>query len=155
MKLLIAALCLPLALAWINTKRESLGLAPLQAQKQKQGSKVNKFVEIAQQQWQEESEQLRQFEQSVVSDPDLSELVEGRQKAPNPAFVDKEKHRHDSLAHEVVHALETDPDLAAIFVDDNSHAEHKVNADFRQQEEHRHDSFWDDVQHSIDSDKEL
>ena len=116
----------------------------------------NQFLNDVQHEWQEQSEHLRQHEKSFLNDPDLAGLVreEDHHKKPNPVFRDKESHRHDSLGHEVEHAIDNDPYLKEITAA-GKQQHHQVNPSFRDQELHRHDSLLDEIQHAIEEDPDL
>ena len=70
--------------------------------------------------WHQQAAQLSKYEQSLFSDGYLSDLVvddheqKKKNKAANKMFMEKEMHRHDSLLHEIQHAMESDPDLDGI-----------------------------------------
>ena len=101
----------------------------------------------------EESEPL--LERMVVNaetDPYLDGILEPRrQKKLNRIFMDKEAHRHDSLLHEIQHAIENDPDLMGVTQAKAS----AVNEAYMEKELHRHDSYWNEIEHAVDTDPYL
>lgn len=65
--------------------------------------------------WNFQANLLTTYENSIASDGYLSDLVVYDDvKAPNKRFMEKEMHRHDSLLNEILHAMESDPDLDGI-----------------------------------------
>ena len=134
----------------------------LAAQQQPRDAEANptttdqeKFLADAQHAWAEQSEHLRQLERSSWNDPDLANVVEdhpGWQHQPNEVFRTREQHRHDSLGHEIEHAIDSDPYLRSY--DDKPWA-HQVNNVFRNAQAHRHDSLLDEIQHAVDEDADL
>ena len=117
---------------------------------------TDKFVADAQHEWQEQSEHLRQHQSSLWNDPDLDSIVDHHHdKRANPVFRNAEAHRHDSLAHEMQHAIENDPDLRSVTIANKEAPHHQVNHAYRNQEAHRHDSLLDEITHSVRQDPDL
>jgi hypothetical protein len=109
-------------------------------------------LEEAHKEWKEEANHLKQMERSVMADPDLATFVEPNKKTRDPAFLDKEAHRHDSFLAEVEHSIDTDPDLSNVAGCDGYKA---MNAAFVEREAHVHDSLLDGIEHSLDTDPDL
>ena len=103
--------------------------------------------------WSHEAQQLAKYEQSIESDAYLADVLDHHvtPKVPNKTFMEKELHRHDSLADEVEHSIDTDPYLA-FFTDGK---EEEVNRSFRRQDKNRHDSLLHGIQHAVESDPDL
>ena len=108
------------------------------------------LLDRMQEEWKEQAEHFSQYEQSLRSDTDLAGFFSSP-KSPNKTFMDKERHRHDSLYHEMEHAIDTDPYLS--FITDCH--EKGLNRHFMKQENRRHDSLLNEIQHAMESDPDL
>ena len=115
------------------------------------------FLAKVQHAWYQEAEHLRHHERSVWDDPDLDLVVDHDHdaKRANPVFRSIEQHRHDSLGHEMEHAIDSDPYLAHTTATTESASSRKVNPTFRREEAHRHDSLLNEIQHAVQQDPDL
>lgn len=108
------------------------------------------FLARMQYEWKEEADRLQKYSHMVESDADLANLLDHGPILPNPRYLEHEAHRHDSLWHEVAHAIDADPDLVGV-----TQGEKKPNPRFMVWEAHRHHSVLDEIQHSIENDEYL
>jgi hypothetical protein len=129
-----------------------------QQNQQEEQAHQDGIVAEFQHKWAEEEARLKAYENAVLNDPDLENVVEHPAVGmKNEKYMEKEAHRHDSFSAEVEHSIDNDPYLTGIVKDDDeeSSGSAHLNPGFMEREAHKHDSLWSEIEYSIRNDPDL